>query len=67
MDDVEALRRVERELEEQGYLNRNGGKLELTPRAVRRLGETALRRVFPGFSTGRRATTTGATPGRPAS
>jgi uncharacterized protein with von Willebrand factor type A (vWA) domain len=54
VDDVEALRRVERELEEQGYLNRNGGRLELTPRAVRRLGETALRRVFPGLSTGRR-------------
>src|SRR6202012_4047709 len=54
VDDVEALRRVERELEQQGYLNRNGGKLELTPRAVRRLGETALRRVFPGLTTGRR-------------
>ena len=54
VDDVEALRRVERELEEQGYLNRNGGRLELTPRAVRRLGETALRRVFPGLNTGRR-------------
>ena len=54
VDDVEALRRVERELEEQGYLNRNGGRLELTPRAVRRLGETALRRIFPGLSTGRR-------------
>jgi uncharacterized protein with von Willebrand factor type A (vWA) domain len=54
VDDVEALRRVERELEEQGYLNRNGGRLDLTPRAVRRLGETALRRVFPGLSTGRR-------------
>ncbi len=54
VDDVEALRRVERELEEQGYLNRNGGRLELTPRAVRRLGETALRRAFPGLNTGRR-------------
>jgi uncharacterized protein with von Willebrand factor type A (vWA) domain len=54
VDDVEALRRVERELEQQGYLNRSGGRLELTPRAVRRLGETALRRVFPGLSTGRR-------------
>ncbi len=54
VDDVEALRRVERELEEQGYLNRNGGRLVLTPRAIRRLGETALRRVFPGLSTGRR-------------
>jgi uncharacterized protein with von Willebrand factor type A (vWA) domain len=54
VDDVEALRRVERELEAQGYLNRHGGRLELTPRAVRRLGETALRRVFADVSTGRR-------------
>jgi uncharacterized protein with von Willebrand factor type A (vWA) domain len=46
VDDLEALRRVERELQRQGYLNRSGGQLELTPRAVRRLGATALRRVF---------------------
>ena len=46
VDDLEALRRVERELQRQGYLQRTGGKLELTPRAVRRLGSTALRRVF---------------------
>jgi len=54
VDDVEALRRVERELEQQGYLNRSGGRLELTARAVRRLGETALRRLFPALSAGRR-------------
>jgi uncharacterized protein with von Willebrand factor type A (vWA) domain len=46
VDDMEALRQTERELERQGYLQRNAGKLELTPKAVRRLGETALRRVF---------------------
>jgi uncharacterized protein with von Willebrand factor type A (vWA) domain len=46
VDDLEALRRVERELQRQGYLQRSGGTLELTPRAVRRLGVTALRRVF---------------------
>ncbi|MGD0375960.1 MAG: hypothetical protein ABSB01_15395 [Streptosporangiaceae bacterium] len=46
VDDMEALRQIERELEGQGYLQRAGGKLELTPKAVRRLGETALRRVF---------------------
>jgi uncharacterized protein with von Willebrand factor type A (vWA) domain len=54
VDDVESLRRTERELEAQGYLNRNGGRLELTPRAVRRLGDTALRRVFADVTTGRR-------------
>ncbi len=46
VDDMEALRRIERELELQGYLTRNGGRLELTPKAVRRLGDTALRRIF---------------------
>jgi uncharacterized protein with von Willebrand factor type A (vWA) domain len=46
VDDMEALRQIERELERQGYLQRTDGRLELTPKAVRRLGETALRKVF---------------------
>ncbi|WP_182907821.1 VWA domain-containing protein [Microbispora sp. H13382] len=54
VDDLDALRQVERELEAQGYLRRNRGKLELTPKAVRRLGETALRRVFASLDSGRR-------------
>ncbi|MFI6817362.1 VWA domain-containing protein [Nonomuraea sp. NPDC050328] len=54
VDDLAALKRIERELEEQGYLKRRRGKLELTPKAVRRLGETALRRVFTSLEAGRR-------------
>jgi len=54
VDDVEALRRIERELERQGYLARSGGRLELTPKAVRRLGDTALRRIFTDMSFGGR-------------
>jgi uncharacterized protein with von Willebrand factor type A (vWA) domain len=54
VDDVGALRRVERELQRQGYLASNGGRLELTPKAVRRLGDTALRRVFQGLENGLR-------------
>jgi uncharacterized protein with von Willebrand factor type A (vWA) domain len=46
VDDMEALRQIERELERQGYLQRTDGKLALTPKAVRRLGQTALRKVF---------------------
>jgi uncharacterized protein with von Willebrand factor type A (vWA) domain len=46
VDDLRALQQVERELERQGFLSRRNGKLELTPRAVRRLGQTALARVF---------------------
>ena len=44
--DLEALRRLERELAEQGYLTRGEDGPRLTPRAVRRLGQTALKRVF---------------------
>lgn len=53
-DDLGELRRIERELERQGYLQRSGGRLELTPKAVRRLGATTLRRVFSALETGRR-------------
>ncbi len=52
VDDMEALRQTERELEKQGYLQRNAGQLELTAKAVRRLGETALRRVFADLPEG---------------
>src|SRR5579862_245856 len=55
VDDLEALRRIERELQRQGYLTNNGGNLELTPKAVRRIGDTALRRVFAGLENGTRS------------
>ena len=46
VDDVRALQRLERELTEQGYVTRSGGELELSPKAVRRIGASALARVF---------------------
>ncbi len=46
VDDMSQLRRIENELRRQGYLQRGGEGLQLTPRALRRLGQTALRRVF---------------------
>ncbi|HVW80748.1 MAG TPA: hypothetical protein VHB69_07410 [Mycobacteriales bacterium] len=46
VDDLEALRRIERELREQGYLQRSDGELGLTPKGMRRIGQTALRRIF---------------------
>src|SRR6185437_11556081 len=52
VDDMSALKEIERELERQGYLRHEGGSLELTPKAVRRLGETALRRVFAQLGDG---------------
>ncbi len=52
LDDMSALKQIQRELEKQGYLRNEGGTLELTPKAVRRLGETALRRVFAQLGEG---------------
>jgi uncharacterized protein with von Willebrand factor type A (vWA) domain len=46
VDDVAQLRRIENELRQQGYLQRGSNGLTLTPRALRRLGSTALRRIF---------------------
>ncbi len=46
VDDLNRLRQIERELQRQGFLEKGGDGLQLTPRALRRLGGTALRRVF---------------------
>ena len=54
VDDLAELRRIEAELERQGYLKRRGGSMDLTPKAVRRLGETALRRVFAQLDSSRK-------------
>ncbi len=53
VDDLDQLRRIERELEQQGYLQRSDGRLELTAKAIRRLGHTALRRVFSSLEAAR--------------
>jgi uncharacterized protein with von Willebrand factor type A (vWA) domain len=44
--DVRGLQQLERELRRQGWLQRSTGGLELTPKALRRMGQTALSRVF---------------------
>ena len=44
--DLAALRRLERELEDQGWVTGTRTSLELSAKAVRRLGQTALRRVL---------------------
>lgn len=46
VEDLAALRQIERELQNQGYLDRKAGSLTLTARALRWLGSAALRRVF---------------------
>jgi uncharacterized protein with von Willebrand factor type A (vWA) domain len=45
-DDLDQLRALARELEDAGYLQRDGGRLELTPRAARKLGTRALAEIF---------------------
>ena len=45
-DDLEAMQQVQRELQEQGFLTGDGEALRLSPKAVRRIGRTALRAVF---------------------
>jgi uncharacterized protein with von Willebrand factor type A (vWA) domain len=44
--DIERMKRVERALEEAGIVARRGGRMEMTPRGVRKLGERALVTVF---------------------
>ncbi|MCL0028972.1 VWA domain-containing protein [Dehalococcoidia bacterium] len=43
---LEQIQQLVRQLEEAGYLQRDGGRLELTPRGMRMLAQQALREVF---------------------
>jgi uncharacterized protein with von Willebrand factor type A (vWA) domain len=52
--DLQHLREIERELQRQGYLEQTGQGLQLSPRALRRLGATALRKVFATLQNTRR-------------
>lgn len=45
-DDLQALDRMQRDLAEQGFLVGEGDTLRLSPKAVRRIGQSALREVF---------------------
>jgi uncharacterized protein with von Willebrand factor type A (vWA) domain len=44
--DLDALDDLTRQLEEAGYLERHGRRLELTPRATRRIGQKVLDELF---------------------
>jgi uncharacterized protein with von Willebrand factor type A (vWA) domain len=54
--DVRRLREIEKMLEQAGFLVRQSGKLKLTPRGVRKLGERALARVFERLTVDRPGT-----------
>ena len=51
---VRRLQELERELERQGWITRGGDGLQLAPKALRRLGQTALRQVFAHLRQGGR-------------
>ncbi|WFE64161.1 VWA domain-containing protein [Micromonospora sp. WMMD714] len=53
-DDVTRLRELERELRRQGWVGRDAEGLTLSPKALRRLAGTALRRVFADLTAGPR-------------
>jgi uncharacterized protein with von Willebrand factor type A (vWA) domain len=44
--DLRRLKQIERMLEEAGLVRRRQGRLEVTPRGARKLGERALTRIF---------------------
>jgi uncharacterized protein with von Willebrand factor type A (vWA) domain len=46
VQDLRRLKQIERTLERAGLVRRSGGRLELTPRGARKLGERALTRIF---------------------
>ncbi|MFG1673115.1 VWA domain-containing protein [Micromonospora sp. NPDC049282] len=53
-DEVRRLRDLERELRRQGWVSRDADGLTLSPKALRRLAGTALRRVFADLTAGPR-------------
>ncbi|MEV8517059.1 VWA domain-containing protein [Dactylosporangium sp. NPDC051484] len=52
-DDVRRLRELEQQLRRQGWVTRGADGLTLSPKALRRLGGTALRTVFAQLHAGR--------------
>ncbi len=53
-DDVRRLQELERQLRRQGWVTRGDEGLTLSPKALRRLGGTALRHMFSELEAGRR-------------
>ncbi|MEV4515707.1 hypothetical protein AB0K00_42985 [Dactylosporangium sp. NPDC049525] len=53
-DDLRRLRELEQQLRRQGWVTRGADGLTLSPKALRRLGGTALRTVFADLSAGRK-------------
>ena len=52
---LEQLRDIARMLEEAGFIRRNGDRMELTPRGIRKIGQKALKEVFANLKKDRLA------------
>ena len=63
VQDVRRLKRIERALEEAGLLTRRDGRLEVTPKGARKLGERALVKVFERLRRDREGTHEARDPG----
>jgi uncharacterized protein with von Willebrand factor type A (vWA) domain len=61
--DLRRLKEIERMLEDAGLMQRSHGRLELTPRGARKLGERALTRVFERLQRDREGTHEARDPG----
>jgi uncharacterized protein with von Willebrand factor type A (vWA) domain len=61
--DLRRLKEVERALEEAGLITRAGGRLQVTPRGARKLGERVLVRVFERLHRDREGTHLARNPG----
>ncbi|HSL11379.1 MAG TPA: hypothetical protein VLA82_08715 [Actinomycetota bacterium] len=63
VQDLRRLKRIEDMLEQAGLVQRRGGRLELTPRGARKMGERALTRVFERLQRDREGTHEARDPG----
>jgi uncharacterized protein with von Willebrand factor type A (vWA) domain len=61
--DVRRLREIEKMLEDAGLVQRRNGRLEVTPRGARKMGERALTRVFERLQRDREGTHEARDPG----
>jgi uncharacterized protein with von Willebrand factor type A (vWA) domain len=50
VQDLRRLKQIERTLEQAGLVRRRAGRLELTPRGARKLGERALTKIFDALT-----------------
>ena len=63
VQDLRRLKQIEKMLEDAGLVQRTGGRLEVTPRGAKKMGERALTRVFERLTRDREGTHEARDPG----